>query len=277
MGSNRSDDEERQIHPHNQETERDGTIYRDGKGSGSDSHVTKFLKSLPPPDISSLPPSDLDCVICARPYLSEPEPEKPTQMPCGHIFGHMCIFKWISSNASNANCPMCRRVLITGHKKKGKDHLQRNIEFQERLVANPGDIEAIMEEARVYTEERISAARRCAERRRRPRNNENPRAPSDSFPGIAQLTASRVSAAFHDLILLDLFTSEEVQYEQWTDVKRQIECVRRQLVSSGGVVESPLWSRKGPGLTAILNPFLRPLVHEYMEELTRIERCLLKV
>lgn len=37
--------------------------------------------------------------------LSLPESHVATKMPCGHIFGHLCICEWLRSNNS---CPLCR-------------------------------------------------------------------------------------------------------------------------------------------------------------------------
>ncbi|MCJ1348297.1 hypothetical protein MMC31_006528 [Peltigera leucophlebia] len=38
--------------------------------------------------------------------------EYPIQVPCGHIFGHICIQRWILGNESGnqPTCPHCRRV-----------------------------------------------------------------------------------------------------------------------------------------------------------------------
>lgn len=39
-------------------------------------------------------------------------PEAPTQLPCGHIFGEICVERWICEEDSGGQptCPLCRRV-----------------------------------------------------------------------------------------------------------------------------------------------------------------------
>lgn len=39
-------------------------------------------------------------------------PEAPTKLPCGHIFGEICVERWICEEDSGGQptCPLCRRV-----------------------------------------------------------------------------------------------------------------------------------------------------------------------
>lgn len=59
--------------------------------------------TVPPPDMNlqphEVPFSDL--------------PELPVRLPCGHVFGQICVIKWISGNGSghSPKCPICRAIL----------------------------------------------------------------------------------------------------------------------------------------------------------------------
>ena len=48
-----------------------------------------------------------------------PEPETPVALRCGHIFGRVCITRWLLSNGT---CPMCRaKVLLVRVISKERD------------------------------------------------------------------------------------------------------------------------------------------------------------
>jgi hypothetical protein len=89
-----------------------------------------FDGGLHPLEISDLDHDD--CCICLRPYFSIsswPDPyahfyqnedeeyedddesvfEEPMQLPCGHVFGSMCILKWTMEKST---CPCCRASLF---------------------------------------------------------------------------------------------------------------------------------------------------------------------
>lgn len=55
--------------------------------------------------------NDDECWICFQPYYFDGArpAEKPTQLPCGHIYGKQCILRW--TQESNT-CPMCRKSLF---------------------------------------------------------------------------------------------------------------------------------------------------------------------
>lgn len=59
--------------------------------------------TVPPPDMSlephEVPFSDL--------------PELPIRLPCGHVFGQICVIKWILRdwNGHTPTCPICRAIL----------------------------------------------------------------------------------------------------------------------------------------------------------------------
>ena len=74
----------------------------------------KFIDSLPKVEISSLDEEDRTCSICydeygvARPEAEEPA-EDPVKMPCGHVFGKLCITTWLEEHCT---CPACRHKLL---------------------------------------------------------------------------------------------------------------------------------------------------------------------
>ena len=62
---------------------------------------------------------DAECPICAVEYDDlwteprRPGHEIPLQLPCGHIFGHLCIERWVSASInSSKTCPVCRAVIV---------------------------------------------------------------------------------------------------------------------------------------------------------------------
>jgi hypothetical protein len=54
------------------------------------------------------------CFICQE-ELGQPRPDGETEkayiLPCSHVFGHICISRWLDSSP-NHNCPTCRRSMI---------------------------------------------------------------------------------------------------------------------------------------------------------------------
>lgn len=54
------------------------------------------------------------CQICNEPHLM-PRPdgtiEVPSILPCGHVFGSLCISRWLEVSSLNKDCPHCRRAM----------------------------------------------------------------------------------------------------------------------------------------------------------------------
>ena len=92
------------------------------------SEVEGILKSLSRVEINLLEADDLKCSICHSEYSkergdttkqvsdfdeesSDPEAsENPVMLPCGHLFGDLCIYKWLQEPRP-ASCPLCRYQL----------------------------------------------------------------------------------------------------------------------------------------------------------------------
>lgn len=67
-----------------------------------------LLESLPVISISELPEEHNTCHICKEAFENRNDSELPVRLPCGHIFGKICISKWIS----NRTCPLCRAIFF---------------------------------------------------------------------------------------------------------------------------------------------------------------------
>jgi hypothetical protein len=61
-------------------------------------------------NLADLDYEDTTCSICLNSYQCAPDFEDPKRLPCGHVFGEVCILMW--TEASNT-CPMCRSELFT--------------------------------------------------------------------------------------------------------------------------------------------------------------------
>jgi Ring finger domain len=74
--------------------------------------TVKAINGLQDVPIDSLPEEDRTCNICMDPF-GEMEPingtsETPVRLPCGHVFGYICIKTWLKEHCT---CPTCRRKL----------------------------------------------------------------------------------------------------------------------------------------------------------------------
>ena len=93
-------------------------------------NVDNLLQTSSYMDINALGPDDLKCVICCSEYskesennTTEPAVEEPNQdfpgqktaecplkLPCDHVFGYLCIRRWLRISRS-PTCPICRYEL----------------------------------------------------------------------------------------------------------------------------------------------------------------------
>lgn len=92
--------------------------------------VDNLLQTSSYMDIDALGPDDLNCIICHSEYSKErennttqPAVEEPNQdfpgqktaefpikLPCDHVFGYLCIRRWLR-NSRSPSCPICRYEL----------------------------------------------------------------------------------------------------------------------------------------------------------------------
>lgn len=67
---------------------------------------------LTPVNLSSLDADEIKCPICTVQYGARGHPEDvledPVKIPCGHIYGAVCIAAWLQDNNT---CPTCRAIL----------------------------------------------------------------------------------------------------------------------------------------------------------------------
>ena len=82
--------------------------------------VEGFLDGLPIVAKSDLGDRD-QCNICLEPFYQPDststllgvvkENEKPVKLPCGHVFGRLCLLTLFCADSENDRCPMCRAEL----------------------------------------------------------------------------------------------------------------------------------------------------------------------
>lgn len=79
-----------------------------------------FVAGLPVVPIQDVPQDDRECRICFSPYGSDTggfkpinvEPEDVVRLACGHIFGRICLLRWL---ALSPTCPVCRNHCFPGN------------------------------------------------------------------------------------------------------------------------------------------------------------------
>lgn len=68
----------------------------------------KYLRDLEVIPVANLATECQICTLCFDSYLTDPTNEKAVKLsPCGHIFGHSCLEKWLCQERKTT-CPMCR-------------------------------------------------------------------------------------------------------------------------------------------------------------------------
>ncbi len=68
----------------------------------------EFLEMLPVVKTTDLPEEFRKCTICNESLGDGESPEVPVRLPCRHVFGKLCISKWIANNS----CPLCRAAIF---------------------------------------------------------------------------------------------------------------------------------------------------------------------
>jgi len=220
-----------------------------------------FLQTLPTLQLSDLDREDASCSICHEPYASGPDAEKAAQLPCGHHFGLECLNQWLSSTVQ-PTCPMCRATLFPEAGEEASSLLQDSIRILSQLVSNTAPITTTMDDAERYTRKRIRNARRDA--------RQNAVLPSHGEDVTSETTALQVFNLFQRMATADLHMAQPLDINQWNRLKRQIACVRQQVIGHHGNMGT-LWDCRAPRLTELLNPVLRILVEEFLRKLVAIE------
>ncbi|KAI9803482.1 MAG: hypothetical protein M1825_001825 [Sarcosagium campestre] len=80
------------------------------RDTGARRATSRFMESLVKLDMNDLDKDDRTCPICMERFC-EPEPtegkiENPVRLPCGHVFGDICIKTWLREHCT---CPSCRQ------------------------------------------------------------------------------------------------------------------------------------------------------------------------
>ena len=237
----------------------------------------RSLYPIFPLESSDLPKDHEECGICQETYLSGSNVETPAQLPCGHIFGMRCLRNWLNSSL-RPSCPMCRADLFDQREGKGTDVLRNSIAILERLVSSSNSSEraVVLNAAQQQTRERITEARR----RRAPSAHLSIQEPETSLftdsrsPETPSITAAQVLASFLTLVFADLHISQPLDWGRWKLLEGRIEQVRGRSMGDGRSTGT-LWDHRGPGVEALLNPVLRPMVEEFLHNMVLIEREML--
>ena len=94
--------------------------------------VQKFIDSLPDVPLDSLAEDDRNCGICRGAYKQDPSllngsPETAMRLPCGHVFGELCLTVLLSPKPdgwAHRLCPLCRALVPVLSKSPLGDILQ---------------------------------------------------------------------------------------------------------------------------------------------------------
>ncbi|KAG7009668.1 hypothetical protein G7Y79_00002g007830 [Physcia stellaris] len=99
--------------------------------------VQKFIDSLPDVPLESLAEDDRTCGICRGAYNKDPSllnglPETAMRLPCGHVFGELCLTVLLSPKPEGWEhrlCPLCRALVPVLPKTPLGDFLQTGSVF----------------------------------------------------------------------------------------------------------------------------------------------------
>ena len=238
-------------------------------------------------DISDLPNGHEECGICQEPYLSATNVETPAQLSCGHIFGIRCVRTWLYSGPE-PRCPMCRAYIVDPNKVYGSEVFLNSTSFMERLALAPGSSErmVVLNEAQKQTSKRINDARRRGLIHSNADENDSSMFIEGVNPETPRTTAAQVLAFYLTLMFADMHVSQPLDWDQWRLLKNHIEQVRRRVVDNGSNTgtlcnhqgpdfegwSGSMWDHRGPGLLALLNPLMRPLIENFLRKMVLLER-----
>ena len=256
-----------------QRTRQRSARHREEEQRSNPSSAMRSLYPLFPLESSDLPKDHEECGICQETYLSGTNVETPAQLPCGHIFGMHCLRNWLNSSL-RPSCPMCRADLFDQNEGKGSDVLRGSIAILERLVSSSNSSERaiVLNAAQRQTHERITEARRRAPSTHLTvQETETSLFTNRRSSETLSITAAQVLASFLALVFADLHISQPLDWGRWKLLERQIEQVRGRSMGDGSSTGT-LWDHRGPGVEALLNPVLRPMVEEFLHKMVLMEK-----
>lgn len=145
---------------------------------------------------------------------------------------------------------------------------RQSIELLGRVASGDGDVRGVMRESRRLTRERIRAARSRASS-----------SSSSSLPhrrhveeiGGLEVSAEACLSKFRRLKYADL-NLNHMDIGEWDFLDRQIEVVRVRLASRSHGLFHDLWSVSSPGVRALLDPVMRPIVEDFLGGMVEVER-----
>lgn len=77
-----------------------------------ETEMFRFILALPTVDVDDPDLPDRACAFCEVDYDADytvAKGETPVQLPCGHVYGHKCIFRWLSPwEEARTMCPICK-------------------------------------------------------------------------------------------------------------------------------------------------------------------------
>lgn len=96
--------------------------------SSSSSSLTQHIVNGPEPESETGQPVEAVNPINAAEMKENELPENPVKLECGHIFGEICLRRWIS-DGNPPTCPTCRRVLNGSERGEG-DAVRLEVHYQ---------------------------------------------------------------------------------------------------------------------------------------------------
>ena len=100
--------------------------------------LTKCHLAWPGPSRSE----EVACPICLEQLFSQKSAELPLMLPCGHIFGDICLLMWVKPldrGSAHNNCPLCRAPILPTPS-QDKVPAVSLVNSPERLLSNLRDI-----------------------------------------------------------------------------------------------------------------------------------------
>lgn len=246
----------------------------------------RFLRSLPTLNTANLANDDRDCAICQEAYRVGAEPENAVQLPCGHILGAGCIARWVSVSDGHRNtCPMCRATLFESPQNGSNQAINGDRSGTHQAGSVLQSLETHLEDTTVAMESALAQASNAIyEHIRAVRGDIHELVGIATRDALLRTEMSGVRLDIRDeQSAYQLFRTfrtlrrswPQIHHEtlsEWEHLANQIEATRRRLqprIRQFGI--ETLWRDHGPGICTLLNPAMRPLVEEFLQQLAQAE------